>query len=115
TSSLYQQFLDSDTYEQKFGVPQARFDAAVSWLQSAGLSVQTIPGVSEYLLAAGTVAQVQSLLRIAIFDFHVDSGNFYANTTPPTVPAGLGVIGIAGLNSLEGPRLASRQRAGASA
>jgi len=34
---------------------------------------------------------------------------FYANTNPPTVPVSLGVIGIAGLNNLEGPRLPSKQ------
>ena len=39
----------------------------------------------------------------------MDWGTFYANTNAPTVPASLGVIGIAGLNNLEGPRLASRQ------
>src|SRR5438046_4053426 len=53
TSALYQQFLDSDQYEQRFGVPQSRFDAAVAWLRAGGLAVQTIPGVSEYLLASG--------------------------------------------------------------
>src|SRR5438552_200757 len=108
-SPLYQQFLDPDQYEQQFGVPAARFNAAVAWLQSGGLTVQTIPGVSEYILASGTVAQVQSLLQVSIADFHIDSGNFYANTRPPTVPASLGILGIAGLNNLEGPRLASKQ------
>src|SRR5437879_7793610 len=109
SSPLYRQFLDPDQYEQQFGVPAARFNAAVAWLQSGGLKVQTIPGVSQYIVASGTVAQVQALLRISIAEFHVDSGNFYANTNPPTVPVSLGVIGIAGLNDLEGPRLASKQ------
>jgi len=45
-SPYYQQFLDPDQYEQTFGVQPARFNAAVSWLQSGGLTVQTIPGVS---------------------------------------------------------------------
>src|SRR5262245_1813341 len=108
-SPLYQQFLDPDQYEQQFGVPPARFNAAVAWLQSGGLTVQTIPGVSAYVLASGTVAQVQALLHVSIADFHIDSGNFYANTSPPTVPASLGILGIAGLNNLEGPRLASKQ------
>ena len=109
TSPLYYQFLDPDQYEQQFGVPTSRFNAALAWLRSGGLTVQPITGVSEYVLASGTVAQVQSLLRVSIADFHIDAGNFYANTNPPTVPASLGIIGIAGLNSLEGPRLASKQ------
>jgi len=109
SSSLFGQFLDPDQYEQRFGVPAARFNAAVAWLQSGGLSVRTIPGVSQYILASGTVAQVQSLLHVSIADYHLDWGNFYANTNPPTVPVSLGVIGIAGLNNLEGPRLGSKQ------
>jgi pseudomonalisin len=111
TSALYGQFLDSDQYEQRFGVPQSRVDAAVAWLRASGLTVQAMPGVSEYLLASGTVAQVQSLLRISIANYHIDSGDFYANTNAPSVPASLGVIGIAGLNSFEGPRLTTRTAA----
>src|SRR5205823_11739782 len=76
TSSLYGQFLDPDQYEQQFGVPQSRFNATVSWLRSGGLSVQAMPGVSEYILASGTVRQVQSLLHISIADYHIDSGDF---------------------------------------
>jgi len=114
SSPLYQQFLDSDQFEQQFGVPQARVDQAVTWMRSAGLSVQQVPGVSEYLLGSGTVNQVQSLLQVSIADFHIDSGDFYANTNAPTVPAALGVIGIAGLNNLEGPRLTHLNAPGAS-
>ena len=108
TSPLYQQFLDSDAYELRFGVPQSRVSAAVAWLRGGGLAVQTIPGVSEYILASGTVAKVQSLFGVSIADYHIDSGDFYANKNAPSVPASLGVIGIAGLNSLEGPRLSRR-------
>ena len=39
------------------------------------------------------------------------SGDFYANTNAPSVPSSLGVIGIAGLNSFEGPRLSRRTAA----
>lgn len=110
TSPYYQQFLDPDVYEQKFGVPADRFNAAVSWLQSGGLSVQTIPGVSEYVLASGTAGQVQALLGVKFANYHIDAGDFYANTNAPAVPAGLGVSGIAGLNNFESPRIASKQR-----
>jgi subtilase family serine protease len=112
TSPLYEQFLDPDQYEQNFGVPQSRFNAAVAWMQGGGLTVQTIPGVSEFISASGTVAQVQALLGISIADYHIDAGDFYANTSAPSVPASLGVIGIAGLNNLEGPRFSRRTSPG---
>src|ERR1043166_2200373 len=110
TSPYYQQFLDPDVYEQKFGVPADRFSAAVSWLQSGGLSVQTFPGVSEYILASGTAGQVQALLGVTFANYHIDAGDFYANTNAPSVPASLGITGIAGLNNFESPRIASKQR-----
>jgi len=113
TSPYYQQFLSPDQYEQMFGVPASRFSAAIAWLQSGGLTVQTIPGVSEYVLASGTAGQVQALLGVTFANFHIDAGDFYANTNAPTVPASLGVTGIAGLNNFEGPRVASKQRTSA--
>jgi subtilase family serine protease len=48
---------------------------------------------------------------VEIKDFRAGSLSFYANTTDPTVPASLGVIGIVGLNDLEGPRLNSQSAA----
>ncbi len=109
-SPYYQQFLDPDSYEQSFGVPADRFNATVAWLQSGGLTVQTIPGVSEYILASGTAGQVQGLLGVTFANYHIDAGDFFANTNAPTVPASLGVTGITGLNNFEGPRIASKQR-----
>jgi subtilase family serine protease len=105
SSPLYGQFLDPATYEQQFGVPSTRVSDTVSWLQSAGLAVQTVPGSSAYLLASGTVGQVQSLLGITIDNFAAQGRRFYANITAPAVPAALQVIAITGLNSLEGPHL----------
>ena len=104
-SPLYGQFLDPADYEAQFGVPTDRFNSAVSWLGASGLQVQTIPGSSEYVLASGTVSQVESLLGIQIKDFTSNGRAFYANVTAPTVPSALQVIGITGLNNVEGPHL----------
>ncbi len=38
SSSLYQQFLDPDTFNQQFGVPATTVQAAQSWLSGAGLA-----------------------------------------------------------------------------
>jgi subtilase family serine protease len=110
TSPLYGQFLDPADYEAQFGVPSDRFNSAVSWLGASGLQVQTIPGTSEYVLASGTVSQVEGLLGIQIKDFISNGRAFYANVNAPTVPSSLQVVGITGLNNVEGPHLNTQVR-----
>jgi hypothetical protein len=105
SSPLYGQFLDPADYEAQFGVPADRYNNALSWLGSTGLQVQVVPGSSEYILASGTVSQVQGLLSIQLKDFSSNGRAFYANVNAPTVPAALQVIGVTGLNNIEGPRL----------
>src|SRR5258708_18503066 len=105
TSPLYGQYLDPASYETQFGVPTDRYSSAVSWLGSTGLQVQTIPGSSEYIIATGSVAQVEVLLNLQIKNFVSNGRAFYANVTAPTVPAALRVVAITGLNNVEGPRL----------
>ncbi|MGH7763547.1 MAG: S53 family peptidase, partial [Candidatus Dormibacteraceae bacterium] len=110
SSSLYGQYLDPADYEAQFGVPADRYNNAVSWLGSTGLRVQSIPGSSEYVLASGSVAQVEGLLNVQVKNFLSNGKAFYANVNAPTVPAALQVIGVTGLNSIEGPRLSPQLR-----
>jgi subtilase family serine protease len=110
SSPLYGQFLDPAGYEAQFGVPSDRFNSAAAWLGSTGLQVQTVPGSSEYLLASGTVSQVDSLLSVQIKNFSSNGRNFYANVNAPTVPSSLQVIGITGLNNVEGPHLSPQEQ-----
>ena len=109
-SPLFGQYLAPDEYEARFGVPAARVDATLQWLRKGGLKTQTIDGASQYVTASGTVAQVQKLLNVKFSDFRAGDLSFYANTNAPTVPSNLGVVGIVGLNNLEGPRLNTQQK-----
>ena len=102
---LFEQFLDPDTYQQQFGVPQANLDALTGWMRSGGLNITTIPGTTDYVLASGTAGQVEQLLNISLMNFSIDSVTRYATTVDPTVPAGLGIEAIAGLDNIQGPRL----------
>ena len=56
SSSNYQNFLDPDAFNTQFGVPAATFQATQTWLTGAGLHVQTIGGVTNYVLADGSAA-----------------------------------------------------------
>ena len=111
SNPLYGQYLDPSAYETQFGVPLDRYNSAVSWLGSTGLQVEPIPGSSEYVLASGSAAQVENLLKIQIKNFASNGRVFYANVNAPSVPGALQVIAITGLDSIEGPRLSSQQQA----
>jgi subtilase family serine protease len=97
-SPNYQDFLDPAAFNQKFGVSDSDFQAAQSWLKSGGLTVTTIPGTKNYLLAGGTAAQVESLFQVDLGLYSYLGRTFYANDVAPTVPASLPVLSVLGLN-----------------
>ena len=99
SSPTYQDFLDPDVFNTQFGVPAATFQAAQTWLSSAGLQVQTIDGATNYLLAEGTAAQVSSLFATALNNYAAGGRTFYANAQAPGVPASLPVLAVLGLNN----------------
>ncbi|MDQ6617054.1 MAG: protease pro-enzyme activation domain-containing protein [Actinomycetota bacterium] len=57
-SGDYRQFLTPDQFNQRFGVAAPAYQQTVTWLQGAGLSVDTSVVSRDYLLATGTVAQI---------------------------------------------------------
>ena len=96
----FRHFLDAAGFAQRFGVSQARYDDVLAWLHQAGLATTSIPGSTEYVLASGPAAAVESLLDVHLETYSAGSRTFFANTSAPAVPANLGVLSIAGLQSL---------------
>jgi subtilase family serine protease len=99
-SANYRNFLDPDTFDQRFGVPAADMQATQAWLQAGGLTVTSVEGSTEYALATGSAAQVEALFATALNRYAVSGRTFYANTLAPSVPASLGVAKVLGLNDL---------------
>src|SRR5439155_1509832 len=99
SSSLYQQFLDPDTFNQQFGVPATTVQAAQSWLTGSGLQVTSPEGATTYLLASGTAAQVSSTFATPLDLYSAGGRTFYANAVAPTVPASLPISTVLGLNN----------------
>jgi pseudomonalisin len=99
SSANYGNYLDPDTFNAQFGVPAASFQAAESWLQGAGLSVTSIEGATDYMLASGSAAQVEAAFGTPLDNYSASGRSFYANTQAPTVPASLGISDVLGLNN----------------
>jgi pseudomonalisin len=98
SSANYQNFLDVDTFNQMFGVPASTVSAASSWLTAGGLSVSQPEGATTYLLGSGTAAQVSALFGTQLNLYSAGSRTFFANAVAPTVPSGLSISRVLGLN-----------------
>ncbi len=108
SSPNYGNYLDPGTFNTQFGVPAANYQAAQSWLQASGLTVTSVEGATNYMLASGTAAQVETAFGTPLNNYIAAGRNFYANTVAPTVPASLGisqVFGLKNFNRLQIPRV----------
>ena len=99
SSPNYGNYLDSDTFNAKFGVPASSSQATQSWLQGAGLTVTPIGTATNYVLASGTAAQVAAAFGTPLNTYKANGRSFYANTAAPKVPASLGISYVYGLNN----------------
>ncbi|HZU74342.1 MAG TPA: S53 family peptidase [Acidimicrobiales bacterium] len=93
--------LTPGLFDQRFGVTAAQGAAVRSWLHSGGIEVPADqPLQSRSLFAVGTVGAVGSLLHTGFGRYRGPDGtDFVANLSAPTVPAGLGIVFVGGLNT----------------
>src|SRR3954454_3955819 len=113
SSPNYGNYLDPDTFNSQFGVPAATFQAAQSWLQGAGLTVTSIEGATNYMLASGSAARVEAAFGTPLNTYTAAGRSFYANTQAPTVPASLGISDVLGLNNFNKLHIPRVQATGA--
>ncbi|MBV9100345.1 MAG: hypothetical protein JOZ46_12430 [Candidatus Dormibacteraeota bacterium] len=99
-SAQYHQFLTPDQVAAQFGIPTADYQTVASWVTRAGMQVAFASNTRSYLLLSGTVSQAESTFSVSIDDYSIGGTQFYANTSGPTVPAGVDVTGVIGLNNL---------------
>jgi pseudomonalisin len=103
SSSQYRKFLTPAQFNSQFGVPDATFQQVLSWLRDGGAKVISTAGARNYVEVTATVAQVDQLFETQINKYQAKGVSFLANATPPSVPAGLDVLTVMGLNTLQHP------------
>jgi pseudomonalisin len=102
-SANYQHFLTPSQFDSRFGASKTAFDRTLAWLKRGGATVLETSGARDYVEVSATVKQIDSLLGTKINRYRAKGITFLANSTPPSVPAHLGVLAIVGLNTLEHP------------
>jgi pseudomonalisin len=100
-SSDYRHFLTPAQFNQRFGVAPDVYQQAVSWLQAAGLTIDTSVLSRDFVVARGTVAQVERAFATTIGQYQLGATTFLANTSAPTVPGALPVLSVVGLNTFQ--------------
>jgi subtilase family serine protease len=99
SSPSYHRFVTPAQYTKRFGVPAGTRRDVRAWLAGGGLRVEHVTGAGDYVLASGTVAQVQALLKTSIGRYQAGGRTFEANDTAPAVPEALPIYAVLGLDS----------------
>lgn len=100
-SPQYHQYLTPDQFESLFAPTPDQAQQVVSYLQSAGMSVTGIAPNNLLIDATATVAQADQAFSTTINNYQLGSRFFYANATPPVVPAAISslITSIGGLDN----------------
>jgi subtilase family serine protease len=100
-SPSYHHFLTPKQFAARFGVTQASSTQVRSWIAAAGLHVDFQSRARDYVLASGTVAEVERLTNTRMGAYRYAKQTFVANDAPPRIPAKLPVFSILGLNTYQ--------------
>ena len=100
-SAEYHHFLTTAQVASEFGAPAAAFQSALAYSTGHGLSVVRTSSTRELIVLSGTVAQAEATFGVTIDNYVWHGLHFYANENAPAVPAGLGIVGVVGLNTAQ--------------
>jgi hypothetical protein len=122
-SASYHHFLTPQQFNARFGIPSSTVAATRSWLTHGGLQVTSVSPDGNYVMASGTVRQVDALTHVSINRYRdAKDGSFIANNVAPSVPASLPISAVIGLDtvqtvqpSLAAPRTLSHKSAASAA
>jgi pseudomonalisin len=102
-SPQYHHFLTPAQYNRRFAVSKGEFTGTLSWLRGGGASVLDTSSARDFVEISATVSQVDKLFRTSIGRYQAKGVHFLANSTAPSVPSGLHVLTVMGLNTLIHP------------
>src|ERR1700722_3481160 len=99
-SAEYQHFLTPAQYDARFAVSRTSLDRTLAWLRGGGAQIQETSGARDFVEISATVTQIDKLFATTINRYEAKGVSFLANAGAPSVPAGLNVLTVMGLNTL---------------
>jgi uncharacterized repeat protein (TIGR01451 family) len=97
-SPKYRKWLTPDRFREEFRLAPEDMDAAKTWLESQGFTINVIyPSSIDF---SGTAGQVIHAFHTEIHNYTVAGTNHFANISDPMIPAALApaVVGVVALN-----------------
>jgi len=92
-SPNYHQWLSAAQLGAIYGPAQSDIDAVTAWLQSQGLTVNSVYANNMFIDFSGTAGQIASAFNTDFHNYRVNGETHFANTRDPQVPAALaGVV-----------------------
>ncbi len=104
-SPTYRQYMTTDEFDQTYGPLKTDLDTITAWLSTNGLSLERVSSRALLIEFSGPVVTINTAFGFILHDFHPKSampsdatGDIYATTTAPVVPAGLpsSLVGLLG-------------------
>jgi subtilase family serine protease len=96
-SPSYRDFVTAAEFRARFAPTPAAAERVVAWLTAQGLEVGVLPANRSYVPARGRVADLERAFGTDLVLHRTRDGLLRAPAAAPTVPAGLGVLGVRGL------------------
>lgn len=94
-------YLTQQQFDAQYAPTSGQVKAVEAWAAARRLHVAAVSGDNALITARGTAQDIGSALNLLINDYRGPDGRlFYSNDRDATVPAGLGVTAISGLNNL---------------
>lgn len=110
-SPSYHHFVTPAQWRARYGTAPARLEAVRRFVTARGLRLVSPGRYGDYVMAVGSVAQVERTFSVRLERYRLGSRTFFANAAAAQVPAGLGVDAVLGLESLDAYHLAGDLRA----
>ncbi len=102
SSPNYHKWLTPEQIGRQYGPADSDIAALVAWLQSHGLTLESVSPARIDIAFSGTVSQVEEAFHTPIHRFQANSVEFLSNTVDPSIPAALAPVvkGVAHLNTI---------------
>ncbi len=99
-SPQYRKWLTPEQYADRFGLSPTDIRKLTLWLQSQGFAIVRTARGRNWIVFAGTAAQVEKTFQTEIHKFEMNGESHFSNTSAPTVPAAFSgiVANVRGLN-----------------
>lgn len=102
----YRHFLSVGDFTERFGPTQQDYDAAVSFARANGLTVKAVAANRMVVPVSGTTQQVQNAFNVRMqrYQHPTEPRAFFSPDREPSVPAGVKISHVSGLNNYTLPK-----------